>query len=65
MSRAAPLRQAHPLRRLENCICTPHIGYVEQDSYELYCGSAFDNVINFIRGEPGNSVNPEALKVIR
>ncbi len=62
---AEPILQGHPLLRLENAICTPHIGYVEQDSYELYFGSAFDNVIQFIRGEPGNIVNPEALKVIR
>ena len=62
---AEPILQGHPLLRLENAICTPHIGYVEQDSYELYFGTAFDNVINFIRGEPSNIVNPEALKVIR
>jgi len=62
---AEPILQGHPLLRLENAICTPHIGYVEQDSYELYFGAAFDNVINFIRNEPSNVVNPEALKVIR
>ncbi len=62
---AEPILQGHPLLRLENAICTPHIGYVEQDSYELYFGSAFDNVINFIRNEPSNIVNPDALKVIR
>ena len=62
---AEPILQGHPLLRLENAICTPHIGYVEQDSYELYFGSAFDNVIQFILGEPSNIVNPEALKVIR
>ena len=44
---AEPILQGHPLLRLENAICTPHIGYVEQDSYELYFGQAFDNVINF------------------
>ncbi len=62
---AEPILQGHPLLRLENAICTPHIGYVEQDSYELYFGQAFDNVINFIRKEPSHIVNPEALKVIR
>ena len=60
-----PILQGHPLLRLENAICTPHIGYVEQDSYEMYFGAAFDNVINFIRNQPSNIVNPEALKVIR
>jgi len=60
-----PILQGHPLLRLENAVCTPHIGYVEQDSYELYFGTAFDNVVNFVRGAPSNIVNPEALKVLR
>ncbi|HSM22454.1 MAG TPA: D-2-hydroxyacid dehydrogenase family protein [Rubrivivax sp.] len=60
-----PILQGHPLLRLENAVCTPHIGYVEQDSYELYFGAAFANVINFIRNEPCHLVNPEALKVKR
>jgi D-3-phosphoglycerate dehydrogenase / 2-oxoglutarate reductase len=60
-----PILQGHPLLRLENAVCTPHIGYVEQDSYELYFGAAFDNVVNFINQQPTNIVNPDALKVIR
>ena len=60
-----PILQGHALLRLENCICTPHIGYVEQESYELYFGSAFDNVVNFIKGTPTNIVNPGALQVRR
>ena len=60
-----PILQGHPLLRMENAICTPHIGFVEQDSYEMYFGAAFENVINFIRNEPSNIVNPDALKVIR
>jgi D-3-phosphoglycerate dehydrogenase len=60
-----PILQGHPLLRLENAVCTPHIGYVEQDSYELYFSAAFDNVINFINGTPTQLVNPEALRVIR
>ena len=60
-----PILQGHPLLRLENAVCTPHLGYVEQDSYETYFGAAFRNVINFINNEPTNLVNPEALKVLR
>ena len=60
-----PILQGHALLRLENCICTPHIGYVEQDSYEMYFSSAFDNVVNFIKGTPTNIVNPGALQVRR
>lgn len=60
-----PIMQGHALLRLENCICTPHIGYVEQDNYETLFASAFDNVVNFIRGTPTNIVNPGALQVRR
>ncbi len=60
-----PILQGHALLRLENCICTPHIGYVEQSSYELYFAAAFHNVVNFIQGTPTNIVNPGALQVRR
>ena len=60
-----PILQGSALLRLENCICTPHIGYVERDNYELYFGAAFDNVVNFIKGTPTNIVNPGALQVRR
>ncbi len=60
-----PILQGQPLLRLENAVCTPHIGYVEQDSYEMFFGAAFDNVVNFIEGRPTGLVNPEALKVHR
>ncbi|WP_048438564.1 D-2-hydroxyacid dehydrogenase family protein [Caenimonas sp. SL110] len=60
-----PILQGHALLRLENCICTPHIGYVEQDNYELLFGAAFDNIVNFIRGTPTNIVNPGALQMRR
>jgi D-3-phosphoglycerate dehydrogenase len=60
-----PILQGHPLLRLENAVCTPHIGYVEQDSYEMYFRAAFENVVNFVNKNPTNIVNPEALRVIR
>ena len=60
-----PILQGHPLLRLENAICTPHIGYVEQDSYELYFEAAFSNVVNFVRREPTHIVNPDALRMQR
>lgn len=60
-----PPLQGHALLRLENCICTPHIGYVEQESYESYFGQAFDNVVSFVKGNPTNIVNPGALQVRR
>ncbi|MEP6740312.1 MAG: D-2-hydroxyacid dehydrogenase family protein [Caldimonas sp.] len=58
-----PILAGHLLLRLENVVCTPHIGYVEQDSYELYFRAAFENIVNFIEGHPTNILNPEALKV--
>ena len=60
-----PILQGHPLLRLENAVCTPHIGYVEQDSYQMYFDAAFDNVLNYMAGKPTNIVNPDALKVHR
>lgn len=46
---------------MKNVICTPHLGYVEQNSYELYFGAAFENVIHFINGNPTNIANKEVL----
>lgn len=60
-----PPLAGHPLLRLENAICTPHLGFVERESYELYFSSAFDNVLNFLAGKPSNVANPDALKVQR
>ncbi|WP_066261452.1 D-2-hydroxyacid dehydrogenase family protein [Hydrogenophaga flava] len=60
-----PILQGHALLRLENCICTPHIGYVELSNYETLFSAAFDNVVNFIKGTPTNIVNPGALQVRR
>ena len=56
-----PILQGHALLRLENCVCTPHIGYVERDSYETYFSAAFDNIINFLHGQPSQIVNPGGL----
>lgn len=44
----------HPLLHLENAICTPHLGYVEKDSYELYFDSAFEQLLAYAAGQPLN-----------
>jgi D-3-phosphoglycerate dehydrogenase len=51
----------HPLLRLDNALCTPHTAWLEPDTYELYFGEAFDNILAFIGGRPANIVNPEVL----
>lgn len=56
-----PLTADHPLLQLDNALCTPHLGYVEKDSYELYFGQAFDAVNAFAAGHPINVINPDAL----
>jgi D-3-phosphoglycerate dehydrogenase / 2-oxoglutarate reductase len=45
-----PLPENSPLLRMPNVLCTPHLGYVEQASYELYFRHAFQNLVNHING---------------
>jgi D-3-phosphoglycerate dehydrogenase len=47
----------HPLLHLSNCLCTPHIGFVERDNYEAYFGIAFDNINAYAAGSPQNCVS--------
>jgi D-3-phosphoglycerate dehydrogenase / 2-oxoglutarate reductase len=51
----------YALLQMPNVLCTPHLGYVERNGYELYFRKAFENIISFIAGNPTNVVNPEAL----
>ncbi len=52
----------HPLLHMDNVVCTPHLGYVEKDSYEALFGAAFDQLLAFAAGDLINVANPEALK---
>lgn len=60
---AEPVRDAdHPLVRLPNVICTPHIGYVTRDEYELQFMDIFAQIIAFADGAPINVVNSDAVR---
>lgn len=54
--------QNFELFKMKNVVCTPHLGYVEKTGYELYFEKAFENVLNYINGNPVNIANPEVLK---
>jgi D-3-phosphoglycerate dehydrogenase len=58
-----PLRDPrHPLLSMDNVVCTPHIGYVTRDEYELQFSDIFDQILAYAAGKPINVVNPEALR---
>ena len=57
-----PLRnRTHPLLNMPNVVCTPHIGYVTWDEYELQFSDVFDQIVEYVNGTPINVVNPDVL----
>jgi D-3-phosphoglycerate dehydrogenase len=46
---------------MKNVVCTPHIGYVTTDEYELQFAEIFDQILAYDAGSPINVVNPEVL----
>ncbi len=52
----------HPLIGMDNVVCTPHLGYVEEATYESYYGAAVEQILAFIDGKPINVANPDVLK---
>jgi D-3-phosphoglycerate dehydrogenase len=61
-----PLRDPnHPLLKMDNVVCTPHIGYVTRDEYEIQFSDVFDQIIAYGVGTPINVVNPKVFDVGR
>jgi len=59
-----PVRDtSHPLLTMPNVVCTPHIGYVTREEYEVQFTDIFDQIVAYAAGAPINVVNPEVLKV--
>ena len=52
----------HPLLRMNNVVCTPHLGYVSREEYEVQFSDIFDQITAYAAGKPINVVNPEVLR---
>jgi D-3-phosphoglycerate dehydrogenase / 2-oxoglutarate reductase len=52
----------HPLLQMPNVVCTPHIGYVTRDEYEIQFRDVFEQIAAYCNGHPTNVVNPEVLQ---
>jgi D-3-phosphoglycerate dehydrogenase len=58
-----PLRDTgHPLLAMENVVCTPHIGYVTRDEWEIQFADIFDQILAYAAGAPINVVNPGGVR---
>jgi D-3-phosphoglycerate dehydrogenase len=51
----------HPLFAMHNVVCTPHIGYVTREEYEIQFSEIFDQIVAYAAGKPINVVNPKVL----
>jgi D-3-phosphoglycerate dehydrogenase len=61
-----PLRDtSDPLLTMDNVVCTPHIGYVSRDEYEIQFADIFDQIVAYAGGAPTNVVNPDVLDPAR
>jgi D-3-phosphoglycerate dehydrogenase len=52
----------HPLLAMDNVVCTPHIGYVTRDEYEVQFADVFDQIVAYAAGTPIDVVNPRVLE---
>ena len=52
----------HPLLDMPNVICTPHIGYVTTDEYNIQFTDIFNQILAYEAGAPINMINPDVWK---
>jgi D-3-phosphoglycerate dehydrogenase / 2-oxoglutarate reductase len=52
----------HPLLKMDNVTCTPHLGYVTQESYEDYYDVVVEDILAYAAGKPSHVLNPEVLE---
>lgn len=58
------VNRSHPLLAMDNVACTPHIGYVTRDEFEIQFADTFDQITAYCSGRPIHVVNPEVLIAI-
>jgi D-3-phosphoglycerate dehydrogenase / 2-oxoglutarate reductase len=56
------LDTGYSLFGIPNVVCTPHIGYVSRDEYEIQFSDIFDQIVAYAEGTPINVVNPKVLE---
>jgi D-3-phosphoglycerate dehydrogenase len=54
---------AEPLLAMDNVVCTPHIGYVSREEFEIQFSDIFDQITAYAAGKPINVVNPDVLQL--
>ena len=47
-----PLPVDHPLRKMDNVVLTPHLGYVAMQNYRAYFAGVVDDIRAFLDGKP-------------
>ncbi len=50
----------HPLLKMKNALCTPHLGYSEKASYEAIYDTGVEQILAYASGKPINVLNAEA-----
>jgi phosphoglycerate dehydrogenase-like enzyme len=56
-----PLPSDHRLRRLENVVLTPHLGYVTRETYQVFYSDAVEDIASYLRGQPVRVLNPDVI----